>query len=116
MIVYNCTLYSVQLYTINKHIRDYFEHADIKRITHNEIIEFRKHLIEKKLSNKSVNNLLATLRFRGNLLTLPQGFSFITSSFIAFSNNWLKVAKRLFTDLLLNFFSIRCFLNSMISG
>ncbi|AKL75091.1 tyrosine-type recombinase/integrase [Bacillus velezensis] len=53
--------HSVQLYTINKHIRDYFEHADIKRITHNEIIEFRKHLIEKKLSNKSVNNLLATL-------------------------------------------------------
>ncbi|MCI4129585.1 MULTISPECIES: tyrosine-type recombinase/integrase [Bacillus] len=60
--------HSVQLYTINKHIRDYFEKADIKRITHNEIIEFRNHLIEKelddgnKLSNKSVNNLLATLK------------------------------------------------------
>ncbi|CAI8857336.1 tyrosine-type recombinase/integrase [Bacillus sonorensis] len=59
--------HNIQSYTIDKHIRDYFKKADIKRITHNEIIDFRKALIDKeqsngkKLSNKSINNLLATL-------------------------------------------------------
>ncbi len=52
--------HSVQLYTINKHIRDYFEHADIKEL-HTMRSLNSENILLKKLSNKSVNNLLATL-------------------------------------------------------
>ncbi|MEC1701571.1 tyrosine-type recombinase/integrase [Bacillus velezensis] len=53
--------YQNQKYIINKHISDYFLKSDIQKITHREITNFRKHLMETGLSNKSVNNIMTSL-------------------------------------------------------
>ncbi|QOH65214.1 site-specific integrase [Bacillus amyloliquefaciens] len=51
-----------QEYLINKHIADYFKKSDLQKISHREIINYRQHLIDlNTLSNKSINNIMATL-------------------------------------------------------
>ncbi|WHH56730.1 tyrosine-type recombinase/integrase [Bacillus paralicheniformis] len=42
-------------------MREYFKNADLQKISHTHIIDFRNHLLDKKLSNKSVNNIISTL-------------------------------------------------------
>lgn len=54
------------MYSINKHILPYFKKSILQRIRKKDILNFRKHLQsktekEKKLSNKTINNIMTIL-------------------------------------------------------
>ncbi|MEK5132966.1 site-specific integrase [Bacillus sp. FSL W8-0645] len=63
----NCRLhnkpnyYAIQEYTINKHIFPTFENCNFKKITHTDIKNFQKNLINTGLDPKTINNILIIL-------------------------------------------------------
>lgn len=48
--------------TCATHIEPFFGATDLKKIESSHILEFRKYLINKKLSNRSVNSIIKTLK------------------------------------------------------
>ncbi|MCY9028888.1 tyrosine-type recombinase/integrase [Bacillus inaquosorum] len=53
--------YNIEKYTIEKHIIPHFENCIVKKVTHNEIQDFQKSLIDKGLENKTINNTMIIL-------------------------------------------------------
>lgn len=54
--------YKNQEYLIQKHIIPEFENSDLPSVTSREIKNFQKKIIDSGLSNKSINNILITLK------------------------------------------------------
>lgn len=54
--------YQNQKYLIQKHMRECFKNSNLKKVTANDIREYQQRLINSGLSNKSVNNIMITLK------------------------------------------------------